>query len=347
MRYEKADRVMQLALALQASRAGLTLLDIEDRFAVGRRTAQRMRDAVVRLFPYTRGWIDGDGRRRWRIPPAATPDLVSFTADEIADLEASAALLRRENMRSRAKSLTGIATKIRASLPDEAARRIEPDLEVLLEAEGLALRPRPRPAIDAGHLSALRLAIKQGRQVYLRYRSRRSGRRTGRKLHPYGFLFGSRHYLVAYCPRASEPKIRLFALAGIRGVKIVDEVFERPAEFSLGAFAERSFGVFQEEPVDVAWLFSPAAAPSAKEYVFHPTQTLEERPDGSLLVRFRAGGLLEMCWHAYTWGPDLTVLAPPALIEMCRTGPSLARASAGRARRRDVTGSDRGVSETM
>ena len=38
--------------------------------------------------------------------------------------------------------------------------------------------------------------------------------------------------------------------------------------------------------------------------------------DGSLIVRFRAGGLQEMAFHAFTWNGHLEVLEPPELREM-------------------------------
>ena len=66
--------------------------------------------------------------------------------------------------------------------------------------------------------------------------------------------------------------------------------------------------MFQEEPFDVVWKFSPEVAEDAKEYLFHPSQKFEEQADGSLIVRFRAGGGLEMCWHLFTWGGQLSVL---------------------------------------
>ena len=82
-------------------------------------------------------------------------------------------------------------------------------------------------------------------------------------------------------------------------------------------YSRRSFGVFHEEPVEVAWKFSPRAAPDARDFVFHPDQTTEELEDGSLIVRFKAGGKLEMCWHLYMWGADVEVLEPRELAEMC------------------------------
>jgi superfamily II DNA or RNA helicase len=38
-------------------------------------------------------------------------------------------------------------------------------------------------------------------------------------------------------------------------------------------------------------------AAEAREFEFHPEQTMEDLDDGSLIVKFRAGGALEMSWH--------------------------------------------------
>jgi predicted DNA-binding transcriptional regulator YafY len=42
---------------------------------------------------------------------------------------------------------------------------------------------------------------------------------------------------------------------------------------------------------------------------------VEDRPDGSLIVRFSASGV-EMCWHLYVWGDQVEVLAPERLRDM-------------------------------
>ena len=57
MRYEKAEILVRLALDLQGSLAGLSLEDIRSRYSpdaqapLSRRTAERLRDAIERLFP--------------------------------------------------------------------------------------------------------------------------------------------------------------------------------------------------------------------------------------------------------------------------------------------------------
>jgi predicted DNA-binding transcriptional regulator YafY len=192
--------------------------------------------------------------------------------------------------------------------------RIEPDLDALIQAEGLATRPGPRTRVDPAILARLREAILACHKVRLRYRTGGGGV-SWHKVAPYGFLHGSRPYLVAYSRNPTILDYRTYRLSSIIQVQDTGEPFDRDPAFSLDAYARRSFGVFQEPPFDVAWKFTPAAAPDAREYLFHPDQTLEDLPDGSLMVRFRAGGALEMSWHLYTWGDEVEVIEPEGFWE--------------------------------
>ena len=101
--------------------------------------------------------------------------------------------------------------------------------------------------------------------------------------------------------------------------RITGQTFERDPDFDLQKFAERSFGAFQEPPVDVELRFSPDAARDAATFLFHPSQTLVKNEDDSLTVQFRAGGLNEMCWHLITWGEGVTVEKPAELRESLRS----------------------------
>ena len=99
-------------------------------------------------------------------------------------------------------------------------------------------------------------------------------------------------------------------------MEITARAFTRRKSFSLQKSAKRSFGVFQEEPFDVVWRFSPEAAADARQFLFHPTQSFEDQPDGSLLARSRARGALEMCWHLVTYGAiKWEILAPCKLAK--------------------------------
>jgi len=85
--------------------------------------------------------------KRWRIPRGVVVRLVAFSAEELAALETAARLMERNNLDDQAATLATLSAKLRALMRPAEARRMEPDLEALLEAEGLAMRPGPRPLI--------------------------------------------------------------------------------------------------------------------------------------------------------------------------------------------------------
>lgn len=184
----------------------------------------------------------------------------------------------------------GIA-KMRALVKRPVMYRIAPDLEALTEAEGLDMRPGPRPKLDAEIVTALREAIITRHKIRLHYLYRGSGKRGYQIVHPYGFLYGNRHYLVVWSESKEAKDFRSFALSNLEQVDLLDRTFTHRQRFSLREYAERSFGVFQERSFEVVWRFSHKAAADARHFLFHPTQTFENEPDGSLIVRLRAGGM--------------------------------------------------------
>ena len=155
------------------------------------------------------------------------------------------------------------------------------------------MRPGPRTKGRSADRRRLTEAILSARKVRLHYRYRGSGKRGFDTVHPYGFLYGNRHYLVAWSENRRARDFRNFSLSNIERVEILNKPFTRKRSFSLKAYAERSFGVFQEEPFDVVWRFDKEVAEEAAEFLFHPTQKIEPQKDGSLIValpgRRRAG----------------------------------------------------------
>ncbi len=316
MAYANAEEVLRLALLMHERRDGVSIDDIMTAFACSRRKAERLRSKVWDLFPYQVEKVDtGERIHRYRLESRALQRLVSFGPKELAAIDTAVKLARREGMKDHVDLLAETASKIRSLMSPEVRNRIAPDLEALTEAEGLAMRPGPRPRINADVVGPLRKAILECKTLRIRYRARGTGKLSWNRLHPYGFLYGNQHFLVAWSLEAED--WRLFRLSRIIEVEILEEPFARDPEFSLKKFAERSFGVFQEEPFKVVWKFAPEVAEDAAEYVFHPNQRQRRLPDGSLLVSFHAGGALEMRWHLYTWGDMVEVLEPEWLRSTC------------------------------
>ena len=322
-RFEKSKEIVRLALAMSASREGVRLSDIQGMFDVSRRTAERMRDVIMDIFPgdAIREMTGDDRIKRWSLETSrrnsiGIEDLINFDADELSTIEAAAKVMEAQGLEDAAKSLRETRTKVQALMQPDRLRRLEPDIEAFTEAEGLALRPGPKQVIDDKIMATLRDAILMNRKVTLHYRSRSSGLESWQPVCPYGFLYGNRHYLVAYNENEQALGIRTFVLSNIKKVEIRDEPFEKPDGFSLQDYASRMFGVFEEEPFDVELRFSPDVAEDVHQFNFHPTQTMEDEPDGSVLVRFHAGGALEMVWHLFTWGDNVEILGPQKLSDL-------------------------------
>lgn len=298
-------------MMMQGTREGISFADIQREFEVGRRTAERMRDAIERIFPQLERVDSGERQARFRLPPGTLSGFVAPTAEELAELETTAATLRAQGFAARADLVGGAAAKLRAMSRPEHLRKLEPDLEMLLESEGVAMRPGPRPIVANELLATIRRAVIGCLPIETTYRSARAAEPAAVTLHPYGLIYGSRPLLVAARPDRAD--LRQYRLDRMGKVALGQVAFLRPADFDLGAFTARAFGVWQEEPFDVVLSFAPAVADEAARWRFHPTQALTHEPDGSLTVRFRAGGADEMAWHLFTWGTHVTILAPEAL----------------------------------
>ena len=313
MRYARTTSLIQLALQMQGTAEGVSLADIQSEYGVSRSTAERMRTALLDALPQMEVLGEPGGERRWRLPSRCLGGMTQPTLDEIAALHRARDLAKREGDNTAAENLTVLATRLKAALPTSVRYRLEPDMEALLQADGVTLRPGPREKITPQVPILLPEAILAGVWVNVDHRARASGKLSRDVwLGPLAMLLGDgRQYLLAWSEYQND--VRLFALAGFERVELGDEVFERPDDFDLQAFLRQSFGVFQEKLQDVVWRFTAEAAPEARRFLFHPTQEMEDAPNGGLIVRFRAGGMLEMCWHLFRWGDQVEVLAPDTL----------------------------------
>ena len=311
MRYGPAENLFRLARHLAATRTGLTLDEMAAELDVGRRTVERMRDALLTMFPEMDSWDDEERVRRWRLPGSALVGVVEPPAEAVAAIETAARECEVRGETNRAVLLREAATTLRAVMRPDSLRRAETDIGALMEAEGIAMRPGPRPVIAAGVLPTLRRAILGMQHVVVRYAGPSTDEPATRILCPYGILYGGRGWLVAHVEELLE--MRLWRLDRIVSADLLDRGFKRRGDFNLMAYAGQSFGVFQEEPINVVLRFEPEAAEDAVGWVFHPSQSMDRETDGALTVRFRAGGVQEMCWHLFIWGTSVTVVAPGSL----------------------------------
>lgn len=332
MRHEKAGRLLELARLLAGTAEGLTLDEMAERLGVGRRTAERMRDAVRDIFPQLEE-VDDPPTRRFRIPAGLDGLFQAPTAEELAALAAAAEVFAQQGAGARAGALRSLEHKVLSATRAAARRRLAPDLEALLQAETIAVQAGPRPFEDETVLSAVREAVKSLSTLAFRYEGGSTPGRI-REVTPYGVLFGRANYLVA---AEGEGTPRNWRLDRLHDVAVTGRPASRPSGFSLQDYADESFGIYQDDTEDVVLRIAPASAEGALRWRFHANQKVEPQADGAVLVRFRSSGMRELAWHLFTWGDQVQVLGPARLrtllveqIEIARrahaTGTVVARA---------------------
>ena len=313
MRLEKLSDLLDLARQLSGSAEGLTLDEIAETFNVGRRTAERMRDAVEQSFGPLEVLDDGR-KKRFRISARGLSSFaITPTSEELADLENAARGLEIGGDLSRAENLRRLASKIKSNLKDRDRRRLSTDLEAMLRSEGFARQVGPKPMVDTEVFRLIRLALLSQRIIEFSYKAGGSTVKRNRVV-PYGILFAPKYYLIARLSTKSDPV--LFRLDRVFDVFISDEFGVPPQTFDIEDYANRSFGVFQEEPADILLKFRKEVSSDVKGFLFHPNQKIVVNEDESLSVAFRAGGFLQMVHHLMTWGDNVEILKPSKLKRM-------------------------------
>ena len=312
MRYKRLEELLKLTIRLQGRSSGMSLSDIMDEFNVSRSTAERMRNSILQAFPQIEEFVDYDRQKRYRLPAQTIGNISDPTLDELTSLKRAADICARQGDVNTADKLINLQDRLRSYMKSDSKRRLEPDFESLLQADGVASRPGPREIINKNVLSKIRDAILQGNWINIDHRGRSKKLSRDVDLGPLAMLMGEgTQYLVAWSEFQDD--VRLFTLSGIERIEIIDEIFERPEDFDLQDYINQSFGIYQNEVREVEWKFSPEVADKAALFQFHPTQVLKRLADDSLSVTFQASGDIEMCWHLFRWGDQVEIVKPERL----------------------------------
>jgi predicted DNA-binding transcriptional regulator YafY len=311
MRHEKSARLVELARHLAASTYGLTLDEMAEKLEVKRRTIERMRDQLLIMYPELEEIVDPP-TKRWRLPKGLDGFAIAPTSEEMAALTTAQKVLERANPQATG-ALASLETKMLSALKSNVKRRMATDIEALMQAEAIAVQPGPRVNVDKETLSILRDAMLRLKQVTFHY-SGGTGAPRSRIVVPYGILFGGEAYLVAReADQDEDTAPRMWRIDRLSRLSMLDAVGGAPEGFDLQAYSQRSFGVFQEQTVDVTLRVLPQFVDEASRWVFHPSQTTAIERDGAMMIYLHGGGLNELAWSLFRWGGKIEILGPPAL----------------------------------
>jgi len=195
-------------------------------------------------------------------------------------------------------------------------------------ADTLSVTPCVLTTQDVETFHCLTNAIQQSRQLHLHYWSASQNLETHRTVDPLHLsLVDNDWYLIAYCHTRQE--IRMFSTVRVRSADSTGQFFERPADFDITKYLGNSFRAVRGDG-DQTWhvrlRFRSEMAGRIREKIWHHTQTLEEQPDGSVIMRLEVSSLIEIRRWVLYWGADCQVLEPEELrIEVRRQAEAISQ----------------------
>ncbi len=306
-KYSQAGRVHDLIRLIEA-RHGVTLEEMAEETGVDRRTVHRDLNVIHEAgYPLVSEWLNG--RKIYRfltrfkdVPP------ITFTLQELMSLSFFRSQLSFLDGTPFRHDLDAVFRKIGSVLPPRYAAHMERIADVSLPL----LQGRRDYSPVAGCLESLRDALIYQYRVRLSYRGAGKGRATAYEVDPYTLVFYKGGlYLVGYAHNRND--LRTFAVERIDGVEVLKERFEIPEGYRPEERLKGAFGIVEEEPLPVEIRFSPEIAHAVRGRVWHPSQTVKNGEDGSLILSFSAGGKMEIISWVLSYGEHAEVLAPASL----------------------------------
>ena len=308
-RMGKFRRLLRLVHLLADSAEGLTLDEMAEELEVNRRTAERMRDVIAEAFVLEE--IADDRRKRFRIPDGLRRAYTRPNAAEVAALQTEVATLARKGA-AHAPQLENLLGKVKAALDDREKRRIDPDLDALARLQRGMRVAGPAVIVAPETVATIQGAILAGVCLEFDYRAEGADAPRWRRVVPYGLIHGGVPYLVGKMPGREDPPT-FFRLDRMSDLRASNQLGCAPDDWDLDAWLAQSFGVWREDAHDIILQVAPSSADKARGWSFHPAQEMEAGEGGALLVRFRSGGLREIAEHLFTWGGEVSIIAPEEL----------------------------------
>lgn len=302
-RYSRVSDILDLAIFMSSKLNGVTIKDIEERYNVSRRTAERMRDSLTCIFPQVDEIETDDLQKHWGFINYSISQFVTFTPKEVANIEQCQ---RRTTNKEMKEELGKTVEKIKV-FSKKRETSLDNNVELYMQTEGYAVRQMPQYKIGFDILEVIRDAVQHSKVVTGIYHDKK------RTIEPLGMIYGEKIYLVAR-EKAKGKEIYTYLLHKFKDMKLTDKSFNK-GNFDLQEYTKQSFGVYHGEILDVKLSFAPELADDASKFNFHPTQKGKFEKDGSYTLTFKASGSKEIIWHIFKWGSGCKILAPKSLKE--------------------------------
>jgi predicted DNA-binding transcriptional regulator YafY len=179
----------------------------------------------------------------------------------------------------------------------------------------------PVAPMNPKHWEILARAARERRTIEMRYYILSKDEVVDRVVDPYLLrCFAGDWYLIGRDQTTGY--VPVYSLARIRKLRLTDEHFDiegfDPDEYLGGTFQV----VERKERHKVKIRFSGTAGRIVAERIWHPSQQLTEKKDGSVVLTMTVADLGEVGRWILTWGAEAKVLAPKGLVAIVQESAS-------------------------
>jgi predicted DNA-binding transcriptional regulator YafY len=285
-----------------------TITDLADNHVVSTKTIRRDLAALMEAgFPlYDERY---DGKVYWRLNEEYKGlTLANLSLSETAALYFSKKLVVNLAAPPFSSDIASAFKKIESALPERNIQFLD-SLDSMISVRADA----PKDLDEHKHITrTLFEAIGEEHRIKMKYFSVHSQKKKEYLLDPYRLMyFRGGLYLFAYVEEYKQ--IRTFAIERIEAVEKLHDTFDKPADFSVEAYLESSFGLVKEDPFDVELIFDSEVAEYVRSRVWHPSQQCREIDRGRIRMKLHVGGEFELASWILSFGASAQVVAPDRL----------------------------------
>jgi predicted DNA-binding transcriptional regulator YafY len=244
----------------------------------------------------------------WRLPT------ITLSKGELFALTLGARMLEAYAGSAYVGELRSAIARLGERLPEQSWV----DLQQLAE-EHILFRSGAQIDLNPEVWHGLEDACQTHKTVQMTYYTASRDAVSERQLDPYVLHIyrGTNPYVIGFCHQRQE--IRWFRVDRIQQLQILPETFVPDPTFDAKDHLEM---IFQHEaggvPLPVAIWFDAPTAPYIRERRWHPTQEIQEHPDGSLTLCMVVRGLNDLKRWVLGYGKGAVVQSPPELVELVR-----------------------------
>lgn len=302
----RSVRLIRIQELLRGRRAGYTVAELARLTGVHVRTIQR--DLLI--LQTESGLPLTEERGRYALMHEERLGPVSLTLQEArAVLIATRLFLRYSD---EGDPYAAAALKRIAGIMPPAVRD-----QVTAAAESLSVRPLD-PEFSR-NLVTVTEAWARRRSLRLWYRSAGRSRSKEVVVDPY-FLepsaAGFATYLIGYS--RTHGTMRTFKIERVASAEMLPQAFEVPPDLNVDQLLASAWGVVWGEGRQVRLRFAPDVAWRVRESRWHPSQSMDELPDGGCVLTVTVGSMMEIGRWVRGWGDKVEVLAPTDLRDDLR-----------------------------